>query len=165
MSESSWFNSYGIISNLTTSFHQATSKVNNIIRPQTTDNQENKSITTILTDFSSTVLKSAQQLKQVVEEKSLINNFTKEHDKFLTEKRLQQRREESAVPPWVGYKQEEQIKKQILELSQEKRNFLRDPPPGANYHFDMTSMYPVALATLEVDENLKQMRFELVPKQ
>ena len=48
---------------------------------------------------------------------------------------------------------------------QEKRNFLRSPPPGANYHFDMTAVYPVALATLEVDENLKQMRFDLVPKQ
>jgi hypothetical protein len=29
----------------------------------------------------------------------------------------------------------------------------------------MTAIYPVALATLEVDENLKQMRFNLVPKQ
>jgi hypothetical protein len=48
---------------------------------------------------------------------------------------------------------------------QEKRNFLRDPPPGANYHFDMSAMYPIAMATLEADENLKQMRFDLVPKQ
>jgi hypothetical protein len=29
----------------------------------------------------------------------------------------------------------------------------------------MAAIYPVALATLEVDENLKQMRFDLVPKQ
>jgi len=29
----------------------------------------------------------------------------------------------------------------------------------------MTAIYPVALATLEVDENLKEMRFNLVPKQ
>jgi hypothetical protein len=29
----------------------------------------------------------------------------------------------------------------------------------------MTAAYPIALATLEVDENLKQMRFDLVPKQ
>jgi hypothetical protein len=28
----------------------------------------------------------------------------------------------------------------------------------------MNAVYPVALATLEVDENLKQMRFDLVPK-
>ena len=50
-------------------------------------------------------------------------------------------------------------------FSKEKRNFVRSPPPGANYHFDMAAVYPVALATLEVDENLKQMRFDLVPKQ
>ncbi|CAF1561083.1 unnamed protein product, partial [Adineta steineri] len=29
----------------------------------------------------------------------------------------------------------------------------------------MTVIYPIALATLDVDENLKQMRFDLVPKQ
>ncbi len=71
----------------------------------------------IFTDLSSTVIKSAQQLKHAVEEKSLIGNFTKEHDKFLAEKRTQQRREEAAVPPWVGYVEEEDMKKQILALS------------------------------------------------
>ena len=63
------------------------------------------------------MIKGAQQLKHVVEEKSLIGNFTKEQDKFLTEKRTQQRREEAAVPPWVGYIEEEDMKKQILALS------------------------------------------------
>ncbi len=71
----------------------------------------------IFNDLSSTVMKGAQQLKHAVEEKSLIGNFTKEHEKFLTEKRTQQRREEAAVPPWVGYLEEEQMKKQILALS------------------------------------------------
>jgi len=122
-------------------------------------------LTSILNGLSTTILKGAQQLKHVVEENSIIGNFTKEHEKFLTEKRTQQRREEAAVPPWVGYVEEEDMKKQILALSKEKRNFLRSPPPGANYHFEMTAVYPVALATLEVDENLKQMRFDLVPKQ
>ncbi|CAF0922561.1 unnamed protein product [Adineta ricciae] len=125
----------------------------------------NKDLTTIFTDLSSTVLKGAQQLKHAVEEKSLLGNFTKEHDKFVTEKRTQQRREEAAVPPWVGYVEEEEMKKAILALSKEKRNFLRNQPPGANFHFDMAAVFPVALATLEVDENLKQMRFDLVPKQ
>jgi hypothetical protein len=125
----------------------------------------NKDLTSILNDLSSTVMKSAQQLKHAVEEKSIIGNFSKEHEKFLTERRTQQRREEAAVPPWVGYIEEEEMKKQILALSKEKRNFLRSAPPGANYHFDMTAIYPVALATLDVDENLKQMRFDLVPKQ
>ena len=71
----------------------------------------------ILTDLSSTVMKSAQQLKHAVEEKSLLGNFTKEHEKFLVEKRTQQRREEAAVPPWIGYVEEEEMKNQILALS------------------------------------------------
>ncbi|UJR31575.1 hypothetical protein I4U23_019062 [Adineta vaga] len=206
---SSWFNNFGLSSNLTSqltnissSLMQATSKVtaaaNTLVQkslPQrpttpneneqaeevvkTEENQQtesssegntalagiNKDLTSIFTDLSSTVMKGAQQLKHAVEEKSLIGNFTKEHEKFVTEKRTQQRREEAAVPPWVGYVEEEDMKKQILSLSKEKRNFLRNPPPGANYHFDMAAVYPVALATLEVDENLKQMRFDLVPKQ
>ncbi len=62
-------------------------------------------------------MKGAQQLKHAVEEKSLLGNFTKEHEKFLTEKRTLQRREEAAVPPWVGYIEEEEMKKQILALS------------------------------------------------
>lgn len=77
----------------------------------------------IFNDISSTVIKGAQQIKQVVEEKSLLGNFTKEHEKFVTEKRTQQRREEAAVPPWVGYVEEEDMKKQILALS--KVNFHR----------------------------------------
>ncbi len=63
------------------------------------------------------MIKGAQHLKHAVEEQSLIGNFTKEHEKFLTEKRTQQRREEAAVPPWVGYIEEEEMKKQILALS------------------------------------------------
>ncbi|CAF1544892.1 unnamed protein product, partial [Didymodactylos carnosus] len=134
-----------------------------------TDTNSNKDISSFLLDMgkqaTSTVLKSAQQLKHVVEEKSLIGNFSKEHEKFLNEKRTIQRREEAAVPPWVGYVEEEDMKAQILSLSQERRNFLRNPPPGAQYHFDMASMYPIALATLDEDVNLKKMRFDLVPKQ
>jgi len=180
------------LSNLSTSIIQVTSKVGtaantfvqksfpqrpstpneNEQQPTTTENKEgqqtsetNKDLTSILNNLGLTVLKGAQQLKQAVEEKSLIGNFTKEHEKFLTEKRTQKRHEETAVLPWIGYKQEEEMEQQILALSKDKRNFLRSPPTGANYHFDMASAYPVALATLEVDENLRQMRFDLVPKQ
>ncbi len=50
-------------------------------------------------------------------------------------------------------------------LLQDKRNFIRDPPPGSrNFEFEYEKMYPVALATLVHDERLQQMRFELVPK-
>jgi hypothetical protein len=174
MSESSsWFSNFGVLSNISSSILQATSKVGNAVQnaihPQQANEEQNaginKNFTSIITDLSSTVVKSAQHLKHVVEENSFLGNFSKEQDKFLIEKRTQLTREEDAVPPWVGYQEEEEMKNQILALSKEKRNFLRDPPPGANYHFDMSAMYPIAMATLEADENLKQMRFDLVPKQ
>lgn len=63
------------------------------------------------------MIKGAQQLKHVVEETSIIGGFSKEHEKFLTEKRQQQRREEAAVAPWVGYNEEEDMRNQILALS------------------------------------------------
>lgn len=50
-------------------------------------------------------------------------------------------------------------------LLQDKRNFLRNPPAGVQFQFDFESMFPVAMATLQEDENLNKMRFELVPKQ
>jgi len=48
---------------------------------------------------------------------------------------------------------------------QDKRNFMRGPPAGVQYHFDYAVSYPVAMVMLEEDANLKAMRFELVPKQ
>lgn len=103
---------------------------------------------------------------------------------------------EVAVPPWVGYNEEETIQQQILALSavrthtqqrvffpplvdplavppcdrralcfQDKRNFLRDPPAGVQFHFDMEQMYPLAAVMLEEDQLLNRMRFDLVPKQ
>ena len=49
---------------------------------------------------------------------------------------------------------------------QDKRNFLRDPPPGSrNFDFNYEAMYPVAMATLQEDDRLREMRFQLVPKQ
>jgi hypothetical protein len=126
MSESSWFSNFGVLSNISSSILQATSKVSNVVQnaihPQQPNEEQNvetnNNFTSILTDLSSTVLKSAQHLKQVVEEKSFLGNFTKEQDKFLTEKRTQQIREEASVPPWVGYHEEEETKKRILALSQ-----------------------------------------------
>jgi hypothetical protein len=125
-SSSSWFSNFGVLSNISSSILQATSKVSNavqnVIHPQQSNEEQNtginKNLTSIFTDLSSTVVKGAQHLKQVVEEKSFLGHFTKEQDKFLTEKRTQLIREEIAVPPWVGYQEEEEMKKQILALSQ-----------------------------------------------
>ena len=68
------------------------------------------------------------------------------------------------LAPWEGYQDEEQLKEQILALSKDKRNFLRAPPAGAQFEFDYTKSQPLAMAVLEHDENLIEMRFQLVPK-
>ena len=71
---------------------------------------------------------------------------------------------DAAVPPWVGYNEEEEMKRQILDLSNDQRIFLRPPPSGVQFHFEFSKSYPVAMAILEEDDLLKKMRFELVPR-
>lgn len=100
-----------------------------------------------------------------LKKKTLIGEFSKENEKFINEKKEQKRKEDTMIPPWVGYNEEEKMKEQILALSLDSRNFLRSPPVGVDFPFDFNLAYPVALATLEEDPNLKEMRFKLVPKQ
>lgn len=109
-----------------------------------------------------TVTETAKQLKHTVEENSILGDFNKEQEAFVKEKG--QHRTEAAVPPWVGYSEEESMKQQILSLSLDRRNFLRCPPSGVQFQFDFEAMYPIALATLAEDPNLEKIRFELVPK-
>ncbi|XP_038077568.1 synapse-associated protein 1-like isoform X2 [Patiria miniata] len=109
-----------------------------------------------------TAAKTATIIQKTVQEKTIVGDFKKEQDKFVKEKHS--KRAEAAVPPWVGYNEEEQMKEQIMALSQDKRNFLRNPPAGVQFQFDFASMFPVAMATLQEDEKLQKMRFDLVPK-
>ncbi|MBN3315026.1 SYAP1 protein, partial [Atractosteus spatula] len=74
-------------------------------------------------------------------------------------------RAKAAVPPWSGCSDEETVKQQILALSLDRRNFLRDPPAGVHFPFDSSQAAPVAMATLQEDSMLSSMRFELVPRQ
>ncbi|CAN9506886.1 unnamed protein product [Ophioblennius macclurei] len=121
--------------------------------------------------ISESVVETAQTIKKTVEEgnidgiidKTFLGDFQKEQEKFVQEKKA--KKSEAAVPPWVGYNEEETIQQQILALSADKRNFLRDPPAGVQFHFDMEHMYPMAAVMLEEDELLNRMRFDLVPKQ
>nr|XP_022292585.1 synapse-associated protein 1-like isoform X2 [Crassostrea virginica] len=112
-----------------------------------------------------TVVEKAKQISKEVEEKTFLGDFSKEQEKFVTEKKEKSKQAEAAVPPWVGYNEEESMKAQILALSKDKRNFLRNPPAGVQFQFDFESMFPIAMATLQEDENLNKMRFDLVPKQ
>ncbi|KAM9849394.1 synapse-associated protein 1-like isoform 2-T6 [Aulostomus maculatus] len=120
---------------------------------------------------SESVIETAQTLKKTVEEgningiidKTILGDFQKEQEKFVQEKNA--KKLGAAVPPWVGFNEEDTVQQQILSLSLDKRNFLRDPPAGVQFHFDFEQMYPVAMVMLEEDELLRKMRFHLVPKQ
>ncbi|XP_029985319.1 synapse-associated protein 1-like isoform X2 [Sphaeramia orbicularis] len=120
--------------------------------------------------ISESVVETAQTIKKSVEEgkidgiidKTFLGDFQKEQEKFVQEKKA--KRSEAAVPPWIGYNEEETIQQQILALSADKRNFLRDPPAGVQFNFDMEQMYPLAAVMLEEDQLLNRMRFDLVPK-
>ncbi|XP_078423543.1 synapse-associated protein 1-like isoform X1 [Cetorhinus maximus] len=119
---------------------------------------------------SDTVRETAQTIKKSVEEHkidnlldmTIIGNFKKEQEKFVKEKKL--KKSDSALPPWAGYNNEETVRQQVLSLSTERRNFLRDPPAGVQFNFDFNTIAPVAIVMLREDEVLSKMRFELVPK-
>ncbi|KAK3576510.1 hypothetical protein CHS0354_034184 [Potamilus streckersoni] len=110
------------------------------------------------------VAESAKNFTKAVEDKTFLSQFNKEQEKFMNEKRDKDKRSEAAVPPWVGYNEEEVMKFQILALSSDKRNFVRNPPTGIQFQFDYETSFPVAMATLQEDPNLQKMRFEIVPK-
>lgn len=120
--------------------------------------------------ITDSVAETASTIKKTVEEgnidglidKTILGDFQKEQEKFVQEKNA--KKSDAAVPPWVGYSEEETIQQQILALSADKRNFLRDPPAGVQFHFDVEQMYPIALVMLQEDEILNRMRFDLVPK-
>nr|XP_033805947.1 synapse-associated protein 1 [Geotrypetes seraphini] len=126
--------------------------------------------TTATKKISESVTETAHTIKKSVEEgkidglidKTIIGDFQKEQEKFVQEQHI--KKSEAAVLPWVGYNEEETIQQQILALSADRRNFLRDPPAGVQFHFDFEQMYPVALIMLQEDELLNRMRFDLVPK-
>lgn len=111
------------------------------------------------------VTEKAKEITKTVEDKTFLGDFAKEQEKFVTENKEREKKSEAALPPWVGYNEEESMKSQILALSQDKRNFLRNPPSGIQFQFDFETVYPVAMSTLQEDKNLQKMRFDLVPKQ
>ena len=49
---------------------------------------------------------------------TFLGDFSKEQEKFVTENKEKEKKTEAAVPPWVGYNEEETMKSQILALSQ-----------------------------------------------
>ena len=66
---------------------------------------------------------------------------------------------EQPSAPWAGYQNEEELKKKILSLSEDKRNVLRAPPTGVNFDFEYCTVASPALLLLEDDPKLKQLRW------
>lgn len=48
---------------------------------------------------------------------TILGEFNKEQEKFMSEKKEKEGRQEANVPPWVGYNEEKAMKEQILALS------------------------------------------------
>ncbi|KAG0723571.1 Synapse-associated protein [Chionoecetes opilio] len=108
------------------------------------------------------VKEAGSKIKETVEKNTLLSEFNKEQEAFLRARGGGV--EGEALPPWVGYPEEEKLKEEILALATDRRNFVRQPPAGVNFEFELESFLPVAQATLAKDPNLENMRFELVPK-
>ncbi|KAJ1567897.1 hypothetical protein HK096_008264, partial [Nowakowskiella sp. JEL0078] len=47
--------------------------------------------------------------------------------------------------PWTGLSNESELKKQILALSSDKRNFVINPSEDADFEFDLSSSYQAAM--------------------
>ncbi|XP_078538682.1 synapse-associated protein 1-like [Lissotriton helveticus] len=106
-------------------------------------------------------IKKSHLIDKVLD-KTILGDFKKEQDKFVKEKKS--KKSDRTEPPWVGYCEEELMKQQILALSSDRRNLLRDPPPGVHFPFDFEKAAPAAMVMLREDLILNRMRYELVPK-
>lgn len=111
------------------------------------------------------VTKTAGYLKSAFDVQVFSDETCHHRGNVVTDDMMQRKSSEIVVAPWVGYKEAETMKSQILDLSKDKQNFLRSPPAGVEFDFDYNINYPVAQVMLEEDPNLQMMRFELVPKQ
>lgn len=109
-----------------------------------------------------TVMQTAKQVKQAVESTNILTDFTREQQEFIKE-------HGGGIQvgdlPWLNIPDEQKqsdMREQVLSLSQDKRNFVRNPPN--DFQFDAQQSYAIALSLLREDPNLGKMRFELVPK-
>lgn len=122
-------------------------------------------VTSSAANASEAFSSGAQMLKKTVEENTILGDFNRQQEQFLEDHKETDAAQDAALPPWMGYAEdEENLKEQILALSSDERHFLRPPPGGVSYQFDYGTSYPIALATLEADPTLRDMRFKLVPK-
>ncbi|XP_076676316.1 synapse-associated protein 47kD isoform X3 [Andrena cerasifolii] len=109
-----------------------------------------------------TVVEAGVKIKKTVEENRLVAELNKEQEALIAANKLAEKGE--AVAPWVGAPNEDVLREECLSLSTDQRNFLRSPPEDVNFAWDFDAVQPMAQATLALDPNLENMRFQLVPK-
>ncbi|KAI4466779.1 synapse-associated protein [Holotrichia oblita] len=110
----------------------------------------------------STATELGTKILRTVEENPYFQEFNREQDAFV--KNIEKAQASRVVLPWVGCSDEDAVREVCLSLSNDRRNFLRNPPDGIDFNFDYGSAYPVAVAIMEHDANLAKMRYEMVPK-
>ncbi|CAO3592346.1 unnamed protein product [Absidia cylindrospora] len=68
--------------------------------------------------------------------------------------------------PWEGYgNYEQELKRRILDITKDERNFIIPPPDDTTFEFDLKAYSQSARAILTQDKALSHMRFLLVPQQ
>uniref|UniRef100_A0A1I7U6E3 BSD domain-containing protein n=1 Tax=Caenorhabditis tropicalis TaxID=1561998 RepID=A0A1I7U6E3_9PELO len=116
-----------------------------------------------LFEYANHAGKKLGEVKNAVIENTMLGDLNKEQDEF--EKQLQEEREKlkNIDLPWHGLPDEALAKKQMLSLSTDTRNFLRDSAANSEYTYDQQQA--MAAILLKEDPNLANVRFQLVPKQ
>lgn len=76
-----------------------------------------------------------------------------------------------AKPPWTLREKEncdasleEDLKRRILKLTKDQTNFIAKAPDSSVFAFDMKAATPYATKAIEVDSDLRKLRFKLVPQ-
>ncbi|XP_012351071.1 synapse-associated protein of 47 kDa isoform X2 [Apis florea] len=108
-----------------------------------------------------TVVEAGAKIKKTVEENRLVAELNREQEAFIANKHTEKG---EAVAPWVGAPNEDILREECLSLSMDQRNFLKSPPKEVDFPWDFEAVQPMAQATLALDPNLENMRFQLVPK-
>ncbi|CAI5438281.1 unnamed protein product [Caenorhabditis angaria] len=155
-------------------------KTNNIEAEEKTDESAEKSKTSMasiigglkiggnvastkLFEYANYGTEKLKEVKQAVIENTLIGDLNKEQNEFEKQLKDEKEKDNEYELPWNGLPDEVSAKKQIMNLSMDTRNFLRDSPANSEYTYDQQQA--MAAILIKEDPNLAKVRFQLVPKQ
>lgn len=109
---------------------------------------------------TSTAQEKTNKLKSLVSQSAVFDNLNKQQEQF--KESLNAQKDNDVQSPWENLPNEDEVKQRFLDLSKNPNVFLEDAP--VEIEEIKTEFGPLAKKLLEVDENLKARRYELVPK-